>query len=310
MESDDIFGEIEDFLNFDETPSTPITTQDASSPATAANPSTPGQQTSNINQYSPGGPGVGGIRGGGGTGSTPMLNNGYTSNGCSMTTKAVLGERLRNQLGAGRGDHPPSGELKRKLDEGIPGSNDPIFNKTPKMEIKDEPQSQHGNVMMKTEIKEEKSSSQLEAILGLNSPVSANMKHEINPNIGGGGELKSEYTPLPNKAVQPTQGGLLQQALMDKRPLNRDTGSSNVLPMFNGCNSVAGGNVRAPGMTTNGLGGGRNSLEVGSMALHNDPQAVNAIRRLKELAKDPTLNHEAKQAEAVSYTHLTLPTKA
>ena len=295
---DNIFGEIEDFLSFTDTPSTPVTTQDESSPATAANPSTPGQ-TLNVNQYSPGGPGVGCIRGGG-NGSSPMLNNGYTSNGCSMTTKAVLGERLRNQLG-GRGDHPPSGDLKRKLDEGFSGPNDPIFNKAPKIEIKDEPQSQHGNVMMKTEIKEENSTSQLEAILGLNSTASdmkmTNIKHEINPNSGGG-ELKSEYAPLPNKAP-PTQGGLLQQALMEKRPLVRDTSSSNVLPMFNGGNSVTGGNVRAPGMAINALGGIRNSLESGGgIGSHMDPQALNAIRRLKELAKDPTLTHEAKQAEA------------
>ena len=120
---DNIFDEIEDFLN------SPLTTPDEPPSATVVKPSTPGQ-TSNVNQYSSGGQGLGGgvIKGGG---PSSMINNGYTSNGCSLQTKAVLGGHLMERLG-GRGDHPPSGELKRKLEEGSL-INDPIFNKTPKI---------------------------------------------------------------------------------------------------------------------------------------------------------------------------------
>ena len=289
MEGDNIFDELEDFLN-DAVPAN-NSNQNESSHATTLIANTPGQQ-SNTNQFNPGA-----VRGAGGNSTPSMMGNGYNAPGCKPTTKAVLGERigerLRNQLG-GRGEHPiNNADLKRKLDEGIGGPNDPIYNKAPKLEIKDEAQSPHGNSMIKTEIKEEHSNSQLEAILGLNGPSSGpKYKSDINLN-GGGGDVKSEYASIPQKPP-PTQGGLLQQALMNKQPLVRESGSSNSLPMFND-----GRNLRMPGMNTNGLHGAKSNLESsGGMSSQMDPQALNAIRRLKELAKDPTLNHESKQAEA------------
>ena len=293
MDDDNFFDELEGFLNdsVPPPPAQPANAQNVPSPLAAAgnNPSTPGQP-SNINQYSPGST-VGCNRGVGG--STPMLNSNYTSNGCSMTTKAVLGERLRNQLG-GRVDHTNSGDLKRKLDDGINIANDPMFNKAPKLEIKDETMnSNHGNIGVKTEIKEENTGSHLEAILGLNNS-SSDIKGPQLTNAGM--EMKQEFSTTPNKPP-PTQGGLLQQALMEKRPLHRDNSSSGSLPMFNDNNAMnPGRNIRIHSMNTNGLNGAKPNLDGFGNGI--GPQEMAAMRRLKEVSKDQNLNPEARQQEA------------
>ena len=130
-----------------------------------ANPTTPGQ-TSNMNQFSPSGQGGVCMRGAtGGSVSSAMMNNGYPSNGCSPTTKTLLSNRLESRLQTqlgGRGENSLSGDLKRKMEDGLGGANDGSFNKAPKLEVKDEPSQQHGNgIFIKTDIKEETSGSQL-----------------------------------------------------------------------------------------------------------------------------------------------------
>jgi len=236
MGDENIFDELEAFLD-EAAPPPAANLKDSSSVTTPmANPSTPGQ-TSNMNQYSPAGQGgVGCIRGAsGGSVSTTMMPNGYQSTGCSLQTKKVLGERiderLRNQL-SGRGENPSSADLKRKMDDGLGGTHDGTFNKAPKLEIKDEP-----NMFMKSEIKEENSSSQLEAILGMNSSASEiKGKSELNMN-GGNMDVKQDFSQMSNKPA-PHSGGILAKALMETR---RDSGSNNNMTMFN---NNTGGNMR------------------------------------------------------------------
>ena len=294
MGDENIFDELEAFL--DEAAPPPVAIQkDSSSVTTAmANPSTPGQ-TSNMNQYSPAGQGGAGcIRGAsGGSVSTTMMPNGYQSAGCSLQTKKVLGERiderLRNQL-SGRGENPSSGDLKRKMDDGLGGSHDGTFNKAPKLEIKDEP-----NMFMKSEIKEENSNSQLEAILGMNSSSSEmKPKSELNMN-GGNMDVKQDFSQMSNKPA-PHSGGILAKALMETR---RDSGSNNNMTMFN---NNTGGNMRT--MNPSGFNGGRNIPDSASMRSQMDPQSLKAdelkaLKNLQELSKDKTLDPSTRHKRAL-----------
>ena len=288
MGDENIFDELEAFL--DDIPSTVTNQSEPSAVTTPMTSSSNTGQTTNINQFSPSGQTPGSIRGpSGGSVSTGMMNNGYPSNGCSPTTKAVLGERLRNQLG-GRGENCMSGELKRKMDDGLGGANDGTFNKAPKLEIKDEPSQQHGNGMfIKSDIKEESSGSQLEAILGLSSSTSdIKPKPDLNIISGGVMDVKQEYPQMANKPPPTQTGGILAKALMETR---REPVSNNNMSMFN---NNSGGNMRTTGMNSNGFGS-RNIPDGNSMRSQMDPQSLKAVKKLQEVSKDPNLDHTTKQ---------------
>ena len=290
MGDENIFDELEAFL--DEAAPPPVPNQNESSSVTTpmANTTTPGQ-TPNMNEYSPSGHG-GGFGASGGSVSTTMMNNGYPSSGVSRTTKAVLGERLgerlRNQLG-GRGENSSNGDLKRKMPDELGGTNDGTFNKAPKLEIKDEPLQQQGNGMfMKSDIKEETSGSQLEAILGLNP--SASHKPELGMSNGATMDVKQEYSQPPNKPP-PTQGtGILAQALAGPPRVRTNTPNTNM--------STCQGYPGRLGMGGNptSFGGGR---DVNSMRNQTDPQSLKALHKLQEVSKDPTLDPSKKQKRAL-----------
>ena len=294
MAAEDIFDELEAFLD-DAAPPTVTSQNEPSSVATPmANPTTPGQ-TSNMNQFSPSGQGGVCMRGAsGGSVSSAMMNNGYPSNGCSPTTKTLLSNRLESRLQTqlgGRGENSLSGDLKRKMEDGLGGANDGSFNKAPKLEVKDEPSQQHGNGMfIKTDIKEETSGSQLEAILGLNSSTSdMKPKSELGTMSGGVMDVKQDYSQISNKPPPTQTGGILAKALMETR---REPVSNNNMSMFN---NNPGTNMRTAGMNPNNFNGGRNIPDGNSMRSQMDPQSLKAVKKLQEVSKDTTLDHSTKQ---------------